>query len=258
MAAGRPAYARRMKPQAARRQFLFSAALAPALGVVPLVLAPGRSALAQPRQNLWVELRWVEQDLSAAAVAGVRDGAVVVGTGGTVSPRAGVVLGTQNEAQRLQALPRLMVLNGQQASITLSEQTPVQWVDAGIERQSGRADRVTAVPRQGWAQQSRSVTVKPQWPGGQQPVTVELRAQDQSTPAGPGHAGHAGQPGYGDPDRPREDAQVLSTVQVPLGQWVTVARSGGVSSQSQRGTLSTRDAETRRLRELQLRVDLAP
>ncbi len=228
----------------ARRPFI-ALALGSTLGA-----AGWSAARAQPRQNLWVELRWVEQDLSAAAVAGVRDGALVVGTGGTVSPRAGVVLGTQNEAQRLQALPRLMVLNGQQASITLSEQTPVQWVDAGIERQHGRADRVTAVPRQGWAQQSRSITVKPQWPGGQQAVTVELRAQDQSTPAGPS--------GYGDPNRPLEDAQVLSTVQVPLGQWVTVARSGGVSGQSQRGTLSTRDAETRRLRELQLRVDLAP
>ncbi len=43
------------------------------------------SAQALPRKNLWVELRWVETQVSAAAVAGVRDGAVVLGTAGSVS-----------------------------------------------------------------------------------------------------------------------------------------------------------------------------
>ncbi|UXH78866.1 hypothetical protein [Roseateles amylovorans] len=202
-----------------------------------------------PRQNLWIELRWVDQDLSAAAVAGARDGSVVVSTGGTVSSRGGVTISTQTRTQRQQSLPRLMVLNGQQASITLSEVTPIQWVDIGLERRP-KEDRIQAVPRQGVAERSRSFSVKPQWPGGQQPVTVEVRTLDLAPQLPPGAAMDSAQ---------RQDStSLLSTVQVAMGQWVTIARSGGVSVSADRNTYSTRDAEVQRLRELQLRVDVAP
>lgn len=198
-----------------------------------------------PRQNLWVSLRWVEQALSGAAVAGVRDGAVVVGTGGSVSPRGALVLGTSSEAQHQQALPRLLVLNGQRASVTLGESSPQQGLDWGVQRESGRPDRVYASPRKEAQQSLRSLSVRPQWPGGQQPVTVELSAQEQG-------------PAAGRPGETQLSQQVLSTVQLPLGQWVTVARAQMAGEAAQRGVISTRDAQRQSLRELQLMVELAP
>lgn len=210
---------------------------------LPLLWAVAASAQG-PRQNLWLELRWVEQDLSGAAVAGVRDAAVVVGTGGSVSPRGAVVLSTQSQAQRQQQLPRLLVLNGQRASVTLGESSPAQGLDWTLQREQGRPDRVYASPRSESRSSLRSLSVRPQWPGGQQPVTVELSAQEQ----GPADRSGEGQ----------LSQQLLSTVQVPLGQWVTVARAQMAGEASQRGVISTRDAQRQTLRELQLRVELAP
>lgn len=205
---------------------------------------------ALPRKNLWVELRWVETQVSAAAVAGVRDGAVVVGTAGSVSPRGQVVISTGRQASEMQAMPRLLVLNGSSASVQLSEMTPVQWLDYGIDAAAttrgspASSARVYAVPRSGLSTQTRSVSVSPRWPGARQPVTVELRTQlDQAAT---------------DPAAPRQQTLLLSTVQLTPGEWLTVARSGGSLQTQQRGTLSTRDAESGVLRELQLRVDIAP
>lgn len=208
------------------------------------------SAQALPRKNLWVELRWVETQVSAAAVAGVRDGAVVLGTAGSVSPRGQVVISTDKRESGMQLLPRLLVLNGASASVQLSEMTPVQWLDYGVEASpttggspTGGA-KVYAVPRSGISTQTRSVSVSPRWPGPRQPVTVELRTQlDQAAT---------------DPAAPRQQTLLLSTVQLPLGEWLTIARSGASLQTQQRGTLSTRDAEASVLRELQLRVDIAP
>lgn len=215
-----------------------------------LSLASGLAAAAErlPQRNLWVELRWVESTLSAAAAAGVRDGAVVVSTGGSYSPRGQVVLSTES-GSRIQALPRLLVLNGGTASVQLSESAPVQWLDYGIEADASTRGspasgaKVYAVPRSGMATQGRlAVSVSPRWGGGQQPVQLKLSTQSQQ--AGEGGA--------------QRQTEIVSSVQLPLGQWITVARSGGASAVPQRGTLSTRDAEPVTQRELQLRVDLAP
>lgn len=213
-------------------------------------LPSGASAEALPRKNLWVELRWIETQVSAAAVAGVRDGAVVLGTTGSISPRGQVVLGTDKRESSVQAMPRLLVLNGTHASVQLSEMTAVQWLDYGVEASPSTRGmpttdaRVYAVPRSTLSTLTRSVSISPRWPGARQPVTVELRSQIDQAAAEPGSA--------------MQQALLLSTVQLPLGEWLTIARSGASLQVQQRGTLSTRDAEPSVLRELQLRVDLAP
>jgi hypothetical protein len=207
-----------------------------------------------PRQNLWVELRWVESSVSGAAVAGVREGAVVVGTAGSVSPRGAVELSTRRRDEGAEQVQRLLVLNGSSASLQLSEQTPVEWLDYGVQLElnangnAGQAQpgKAYALPRRSMVEQTRGFSVSPHWPGGSQPVRVELKAQDLA-PAGPGAQAAV-------PTR----QQVLSTVQVPLGDWVTVARSGQGLQRQERGVISSRDAEARSLRELQLRVQLAP
>lgn len=218
--------------------------------VLLLFSLPAVAAVAAgPQRNLLVELRWVESSLSAAALAGVREGATVVGTAGSVSPRPGATLSTQRRATQEQAIQRLLVLNGQSASVSLSEQVPLQWLDYAVQLPSGQPTnlaqaRVLAAPRTTMVEQTRAFFVTALWPGGTQPVRVTLRAT-----APQGSVDQAGQPGQ---------AEVLSTVQLPLGDWLTVARSGASVQRPQPGVLSSRDAEGQTSRELQLRVSLAP
>lgn len=197
-------------------------------------LAPLRALAAPPAVTLLVELRWVDSQLPPAAQAGVRDGAVVVGTAGTVSPRGpGVVTSTAQSAP--QPAQRLLVSNGQRAALQLATREPLQWVDAVVELDpSGSQRRIHASPRPPERRVSQSFSVTPTWPGGRAPVRVEFSVDDD---------GNAFQ----------------STLDLTLQRWQTVARSGGgAASPAPRGTFSSRDAAGQAERELQLRVSVQP
>ncbi|MCV2350958.1 hypothetical protein [Paucibacter sp. Y2R2-4] len=251
-------------PFAPRRAFLFSLAGVACSGV--WAQAGGNKSAGLPAKNLWIELRWVDSSVSAAVVAGVREGAVVIGTSGSVSPRGGASLSTQRRDEHGGQVQRLLVLNGNAASVQFTENVPMQWVDFGIqvEAQPGApisgppAGKVIAVPRSGFTEQTQGFNVTPQWPGGQAPVRLEVRVQSPTQSSGQASnygstQAHGGQGAAG-----TAQTTVLSTVSAPLGEWVTVARSGASVQARERGVLSTRDAETQRSRELQIRVDLAP
>jgi hypothetical protein len=47
---------------------------------------------------------------------------------------------------------------------------------------------------------------------------------------------------------------LLTTVQLPLGEWVTIASTAGSSSERRSGTLSTRDVDRSRSQVVQMRV----
>jgi len=201
-------------------------------------LLPLAAVAAPPAVTLVVELRWVDTNLPPAAQAGVRDGAVVVGTAGSVSPRGpGVVISTAQTAPP--PVHRLMVLNGQRAGTRLTTREALQWVDAVVELDpsAGPASaprRVYASPRQGERRTTQSFTVTPTWPGGRAPVRVEF-----SVDAG--------------------DEAFQSTLDLPLERWQTVARSGATTTPpAPRGTVSSRDAAGQPERELQLRVSVQP
>lgn len=219
-----------------RRHLLVATAMLAVLR--PLQAAEG------PRQNLLVELRWVESGVSGAVVAGMHQGAVVVGTAGSVSPRPGLSLSTRRQEDDVQQGQRLLVLNGYQASVLLAETELLQWLEPSVELRSvsGRHDRarIQVQPRSLPIERRRGFALTPHWPGGQQPVRVELRALA------------AGQ------DAQQAQMELLSTVQVALGEWVAVARSGATARRAEPGVISSSDAEDRRSRELQLRVSLAP
>lgn len=200
-----------------------------------LTLLPLSAVAAPPAVVLMVELRWVDSHLPPAAQAGVRDGAVVVGTAGSVSPRGpGVVTST---AQPLpQTVQRLRVQNGQRAALRLTTREPLQWVDAVVQLDPAtRApQRVYASPRSGERLTTQSFTVTPSWPGGQAPVHVEF-------------------------DIELDDQALQSALDLPLERWQTVARSGGATTQpAARGSISSRDAAGQPERELQLRVSIQP
>lgn len=209
------------------------------LALSTLTLLAGLAQAAPPAVPLTVELRWVDSNLPPAAQAGVRDGAVVVGTAGSVSPRGpGVVTSTAIAAP--QPAQRLLVLNGQRASLRLTTREPLQWVDTVVELNpaattaASAVSRLYAQPRQGERRVTQSFAVTPTWPGGRAPVRVAFDVEDG-------------------------DNTFQSTLDLPLERWQTVARTGGgAASPAPRGTISSRDAAGQPERELQLRVSLSP
>jgi len=206
--------------------------------LLSLICAPLAATAAPPAVHLVVEWRWVDSNLPPAAQAAVRDGAVVIGTAGSVSPRGPGVVTSTAVPPPAQPGQRVIVLNGQHASVRLTVREPLQWVDALVEIDpaAGPASaprRLYASPRTGERRASQSFGVTPTWPGGRAPVRVEFDMDD--------------------------DGQALqSTLQLPLERWQTVARSGTAVQPAPRGTLSSADAAGRPERELQLRVSIQP
>lgn len=199
-----------------------------------LLLMPLPALAAPPAVTLVVELRWVDSNLPPAAQAGVRDGAVVVGTAGAVSPRGpGVV--TSTAPADPQPAQRLLVHNGRQAAVRLTTREPLQWLDAVVELDpAGATRRIHASPQPRERRVTQSFSVTPTWAGGRAPVRVEFQVDAD---------GNAFQ----------------STLDLPLERWQTVARSGGAAAPpAPRGTVSSRDAAGQPERELQLRVSLSP
>jgi len=230
---------------------------------VVLTMAASHAADKLPAQNLWVEIRWVDSSISPDLVAAARDGSTVVGTSGSISPKgwAGYSTGSHEDAQTRNQGQRVLVLNGQQAGVQFKDTAALQWLDYGVPTLPGAsgaartpanaATQARASARvglnQAYVEQSRGFNVGVQWPGGKQPARVEFKVQ--SFKPDPQRR----------PDMPLpEQSQVVGTVLVPLGQWVTVARQGGTAQAAEAGTYSTRNAEPVESRELQIRVDLAP
>lgn len=206
-----------------------------------LLCLVGTSAAVQaalPAVTLLVEWRWVDSALAPAAQAGVRDGAVVVGTAGAVSPQGpGVVTATAGAATAgAAAVPpqSLRVANGERAQWRLATREPLQGLDAVAElTPQGQVRSVFARPQAPTREAVRTVTVSPSWAGGRAPVRVAFQVDED---------GHA----------------VASTLDVPLERWQTVARTRGTASPAPRGTVSSADAAARPERELQLRVSILP
>lgn len=204
------------------------------LALFTLTLLASLAQAAPPAVQLAVELRWVDSLLPPSAQAGVRDGAVVVGTGGAVSPRGpGIVTATAQPAPP--AVQRLLVQNGQRASLRLTTRERLQWVDTVVELDptSGARRRLHVSPRQGERRASQGFAVTPTWPGGRAPVRVAFDVEDG-------------------------DHTFQSTLDLPLERWQTVARTGGGATPAPRGTISSRDAAGQPERELQLRVSVSP
>ncbi|HEY0953857.1 MAG TPA: hypothetical protein VGE36_03800 [Roseateles sp.] len=196
------------------------------------LLLPVLAHAAPPAVQLLVELRWVDSALAPSAQAGVRDGAVVVGTAGTVSPRGpGVVTSTVPAV----SVPtqRLLVQNGERASARLTTREPLQWVGTAVELSSdGATRRIHASPRPQERQVAQAFTVTPTWAGGDAPVRVTFDIED---------GGNSYQ----------------STLSLPMDRWQAAARTGGAPlTPAPRGTVSSRDSAGRPERELQMRVSI--
>lgn len=171
------------------------------------------SATAQlPQRDLVVELRQVEEG------------------------SAGYVVSTRPQVPLLPP-QQVQVRNGSQARVSYTQAIPLQWVQSvnAAGPMSGAGVKQGLI----WLQAGQTLNVRPRWPGGPKAATVEIEMQSARVEARPGAELPTQQRG-----------EVVTTVQAPLGQWVTIARSGQTAPQ---GSYSS-DAANQRPRLLQLRV----
>ena len=176
-------------------------------------------------EMLRIEWRWVDSNVPGAALSGLRDGATVWGTSGSVSPKpGGSTVSTRTAQDNVGPVRELRVLNGHEASQRFDTPMLVQWVEG---------DRRRAKLRGAPSSQSNGFSVTPQWPGAVAPVKLSIKMLDAS-------------------------GEFSTTVSQPLNEWHTVLRSGSAAKAEERGTTSTREAEGVASRELQLRVSIEP
>lgn len=232
-------------------------ALAPlVLALLTSVAAGAARADTLPQRNLLVEWRTGGQSMEARAGAGA---GVTTTTRTVPAPGGGYTVSTTRRTETTvtfgagsvqtqasgQGQQQMLVLNGGQARLFVGESRPYTVWQWGWGTPVGQAQPQP----QAWGQTvfldlGQGLMVRPSWPGGQAPVRVEL----QATSAQPGAA-------YA-PDGVSRRAEVVSTVLVPLGEWLVVARSGQRSEAQQAGTLSTRSVERDERGVLELRISL--
>ncbi|MBI5333770.1 MAG: hypothetical protein HZB72_04145 [Burkholderiales bacterium] len=213
-------------------------------------------------RNLLIELRQVDDRQLDADQLGVDRGSVVVHSDGRVTGglRGGVqVRSTRSSASAVQ---QVRVMSGASASIRMGQSMPLQLWQAWVTPQG-----VQAAPTTVFVEAGQGFAVRPSWPGGSAPVTLEV-VSESSRLTQPGMAsrweravaetraarGEALPPGAVGAVGAVESARVLTTLAVPLGQWVTLAESGGSSVREERGLLSTRQVETGRGMRVEVRV----
>lgn len=163
-----------------------------------------------------------------------------------VEDARGVAVSTQSR-EPLLTPQQIQVRNGEKASLRMGQSIPMQWVKSLTSKNASlSAGGATASETGGgivnevtWMESGQSLSVLPRWPGGKQPVRVEIEVQSASVEARIGA------------DLPTQSRNhTATTMTVPLGEWVTIAVTGGRSQSGVYGT-DTGD-EVRRL--LQLRV----
>ena len=226
-----------------------------ALGISLLSLClPGQAQGIDPSlplRNLVVEWRIEGQGQIRDSGAGVRQGRVIIDSQRGVVAQGDVRLGTWQTESQTQSVQQVQVLNGGRARLFVGRSQPYtvwQWAYAPAQAPRHRphhpGDRLPPVQVWGqteWLDLGQGLNVRPRWPGGQAPVTVELEAS-------------ASQQSAYEPDGQIRHSEVASTVSVPLGEWTVVARSGRRSQATRSGTLSTDTVDDSQSEQLEIRI----
>lgn len=189
-----------------------------------LCLLPLAALAELPRRDLTVELRQVQE--------GEESGGYSVGT----APREPTL-----------APQQVRVRNGEKARLQMTQSMPMLWAQK-VEAQSASltvGDASASSSGGGvtqaltWMEAGQSLVVTPRWPGGKQPVRVDVEVQTAAVEE---------RTGVELPTTGRQ--QLATTVTAPLRQWVTIATSGRAA---QPGVYSS-TAQSDRRRLVQIRV----
>ena len=156
-----------------------------------------------PKRDLTVELRQVEEgrDTAGSYSAGREDGRVW-------------------EPQTVQ------IRNGERALLRMNDAIPMQWTQSastqngsgntGASTGNGNANAQASVNNAlVWFDAGQSLSVQPQWSGGNKPAVLVIEVQRAAVGAGTGAV------------LPTQSRNTVSTtVTVPLAEWVTIASTG--------------------------------
>lgn len=216
--------------------------------------------------NLLVSWRVNSQQETSRDEAGLRQGEVVIDSRRGVVSRTEVRVNRSVRTSQHDSNQSVLVMNGGQARLFFGRSVPVStwqfaWQGEGASASSTSATSTSANPpawalsQTHWVDLGEGLTVRPRWPGGSAPVTVELEASSRRAIA-PGEVSVMEGSGAYEPDGQSRRTEVMSTVAVPLGQWVAVARRGGQTQQRQSGTWSTRQVDSDAQEQLEIRVSL--
>lgn len=198
---------------AAARAGLAVGGMAVWLGLSGMVHAGPRDGL--PQRNLLVEWRVGGQGASTQRQAGIEVGRVIIDSRRGVIGQAGITAGTVRTESQGSSVQQVMVLNGGRARLYMGRsQSVTAW-------QLVFSPGLMALPQTVWIDVGEGIHVTPRWSGGRD-VVVDIEAQSRQ-PVQPGSA-YGGQL---DPDGQTRRTELASTVSVPLGEWVVVARNGG-------------------------------
>lgn len=238
--------------------------LMPALAVLGLslsaltlpvaALAAGASQL--PQRNLLIAWRMQSDAELSRDARGLQRGAVVVDTQGGMRAQGVITYGSTQAQASGQGEMQVLVLNGGQARLSLGQQRPYtqwQWL-AGLQAPtSGPAaatPTVQVLSTTTWVDTGQGLSARPRWGGGKA-VTLELETQ-----ADVSHANRGLLSGGAEQQVPPERLQAQTTVQLPLDQWVTVARTQVQQSRSQSGSWRTDDVAQSGQTLLQVKVSV--
>lgn len=188
-----------------------------------------------PLRNVVVELRQTDDSTASGQSTGVGGSGVTIGAGGQVRGNVGIGSEARSRDQARDTVQQVRVLNGGQASVRLAHSAPLQFVQV-----IWTAQGVQVLPATYWSESAQGFTVRPRWPGGSAPVTVEISAESGGD--------------MPSRDGANERRRVLTTVQLPLDEWVTIASTADSASDRRSGPLSSRDVERSRRQLVQMRV----
>lgn len=180
-----------------------------------------------PLRNLQIEVRQVQS--SQREQGGVQaDAELQLGSGGSTSAQARLRLGQQQAQQTGSASQQVLVLNGRSAAIALRSSTPFRLMQTQFR--NGRPVLV-----QGFVllEASTGFMATPRWDGTD---LVELEIA----------ASQAG----------RVSSNSISTLVLPLGEWVSIAQSETTSRSARSGLLGQSSESEQQSSELQVRLSV--
>lgn len=219
-----------------RRQALSRAALLLVAPMAPAWAQPALSSNARlPQRNLKVAWRLVSSATSDRQAQGLREGELTVDTQRGLRGRFSTEWSSEQASSGRDGQMQVLVLNGMQARLRLSELTPVttwQW----LVGHRGPRD-VQALGETTWVESGQGLKVRPSWPGGQAPVTLAFETHTDTAEAD-------------------QQLEAEATVMVPLGQWVAVARTAVDQTQHQRGVWATSEVAQSGKTVLEVQVSL--
>lgn len=207
-------------------------------------------------RNLLIELRQVDERSSEAGGVAVERGGVVLRSDGRSSVGLGGSAQVRSSRGAMSSVQQVRVLSGMSASVRLGQSVPLQLWQTWLSPQGVQMGPTTVFVEAG-----QGFAVRPRWPGGAAPVTVEVMSESSQF-AQPGMGSRweravaetRAARGEAPPPGTVESSRVLTTLAVPLGQWVTLAESGTSTVREEHGLLSTGQLDATRGLRVEMRV----